>query len=264
MAYRRGQFKAWTRYDPRERGPGPRKKAAQKAFRRGKIQRLRGRAPVAAGDYVSMERKFLDPFTADGTKILIVATDSTLANAAGGFILTTAATPGALVLNQVPRDTSVSERIGRKIRLTAVRIKGMIRCGSAASNILKGNLALVWQKQPNNPTVMPPFTDLWVAQNPNSLRVVNNSESLRVLREWDWNLNGDNDAVTTGQEQQYFDFYVDLTKKDLVTRWTTANTDGGYDDMEEGALMLYSTGTAAEGTGSGAITFSARVYFNDF
>lgn len=209
------------------------------------------------------ESKFFDPWVNNGTKILICATNSTLANSAGGYVLTTAANPGAVVLNQIPQGTTQNSRLGRKARITGVYIKGHLSTAGAASTIAKASVSLVHQVPPNNAVAMPNFTDIWVAQQQNSQRNVDNNDKLKVVKSIGPHvLTG---GTTTPNDTSLVDIdeYIDLSKKEIITEWTQADTTGVYGNMEKGALMMYCLSNALEATGIVAV-LSARVYFEDY
>jgi len=207
-----------------------------------------------------MDNKFYDSFTASGNKQLDCSTTATLANSAGGYLLTTAATPGAIVLNQIPQGTTQSTRIGRKLKITGIRIKGIVAAAAAGTYSLAG-WVLVHQKTPNNPAAMPNYNDIWVTQHINSLRNVDNNDKLRVLRSWSSVVTGNSATPATGKEMVEFDEMIDLKNKEVITEWTAADTTGVYGNMERGGLLLYaiSSGSAA----APQMFCSARLYYED-
>lgn len=207
-----------------------------------------------------LDNKFFDPFTANGTKQLDCATTATLANSAGGYLLTTAATPGAIVLNQIPQGTTQNTRIGRKLKITGVRIKGFI---SAVATTTFSNVGwlLIHQKTPNNPSAMPNYTDILVTQNINALRNVDNNDKLRVLRSWSDVVTGNATTPSTGKEIVTFDEMIDLKNKEVITEWTAADTTGVYGNMERGALMLYAISSGSSNIPQ--MFCSVRLYYED-
>jgi len=209
------------------------------------------------------ESKFFDPWTNNGTKVLICATNSTLANSAGGFVLTTAATPGAVVINQIPQGTTQNSRLGRKARITGLYVKGALFISAAANAVIKASLSVVHQVPPNNAVAMPNFTDIWVAQHVNAQRNVDNNDKLKVVKTLGPHvITG---GTTTPNENSMVDIdeYIDLTKKEIITSWTQADTTGVYGNMESGALLLYGLSNAAVVDGF-VFVGSIRVYFTDY
>jgi len=242
-----------------------------------KAKLMRARAPAAAQNRAVQsaqmrgavmyrrvgvsENKFFDPWTANGTKEILTITSGAVSNSAGGFVLNTAAAPAAAVINQIAQGTSQLQRLGRRVQITGVHIRGRI-LQSTAGAVAVASLSLVHQLPPNNPTTMPPFTDLWVTQNQHSLRNVDNSDKLKIIRQLKFKLTGNSNTPATGEELHLLDEFIDLKSQGVVTEWTQANTSGTYADMEKGALMLYGLSDAAANAPSFFV--SVRVYFQDY
>lgn len=243
-------------------------KAAVDALRADMAAKNRVRNEViAATSFISavrgrgnLENKFYDPFTASGGKQLDCGNAATLANSAGGYLLTTAATPGAIVLNQIPQGTTQSTRLGRRMKISGIRLKGFI-VAAAAGTVSNCGWMLVHQKTPNNPSAMPAYTDILVTQHINSLRNVDNNDKLRVLRFWSTIVTGNSTTPSTGTEIVPFDEMIDLKNKDVITEWTAADTTGVYGNMEKGALLLYAISGASPNAPQ--MYCSARLYFDD-
>lgn len=218
-------------------------------------------APSAA--YVSaymsrgVERKTFDPITL-GTNVLNAASDSIVAVSGTNYISPNAS---AVVLNQVPQGTSQTTRIGRKLLMQAIHLRGTITAtfNNAFTNTVR--LALVYiPRLDRTTTTMPPQNVIWTAQDPRALRLINNVDRFKIIRQWTYQITGDGNAVTTGQEAVHFD---EMVKINLPTVWTQANTSGTFDDMEEGALCLYSHGIQANAVGTAVVSYAARLYFQD-
>lgn len=172
-------------------------------------------------------------------------------------------TAGAAVINHgLSQGTGVSMRIGRKIRLTGVHLRGYFIGGNTAiAN--PASLSLIYHRNPNNPSAMPAFTDIWMNQTYTSQRNVDNEKELKILRRIEAPIAGSSAAVTCGRELQCVDEFVDLSKKSYETEWGRTDTTGDYTVMERGALYLYGLGITA--TGAAAVQFVGawRIYYED-
>lgn len=251
-----------------------RKTAGQKAAGKAKLQRAsamvarRGPAPqVRQAQYSAAvrsafgsgrENKTFDPVVL-GTNGLVCSTDSAVAVSATGYITANAS---AHVLNQIAQGTTSTTRIGRKVMMKGLLLQGLIAqtAASSAANIVRMCLVYI-PRLDRSTTTMPPQNVVWTTQHPVSLRVINNSDRFKIIRQWTHKLMGDVDACATGTEILPFSEYVKL---DLQTSWLQANTDGSFNDMEEGGLALYVQGinTAASGVAP-VVQYVARVYFED-
>jgi len=208
------------------------------------------------------ENKFYDPVTADGTKQIVCTTTGAVSNSTGNYVFDgVAGAPGAIVLNQIPQGTTQSTRLGRKARMTGLRIKGFFLATTAATINTTVSLSVIHQTAPNNPSSMPTYNTIWVAQHDRALRAVNDIDKLKIIRSIGAKLIGDADTAPTDHCLVEVDEFIDLKPFNVITEWTQADTTGVYGNMEKGALLLYGLGAA-----SSANNFygSFRVYFDDY
>jgi hypothetical protein len=219
---------------------------------------LRRQRNLRSGNGTGRERKTYDPVVL-GTNVLNCSSDAAVAVSGSGYITNNSS---AMVLNQVPQGTTSTTRIGRKIRMTAVHILGRIMATTNGAIYNPVRIAIVYiPRLDRTTTTMPPQNVIWTSQSPHELRVLNNADRFKIVRQWTWDVLGDRDAVTCGCEALTVDKMVKL---DLPTVWTQADTSGSFDDMEEGGLCLYVQGIQSTASGNnGTFTFTARVYFED-
>jgi len=192
-----------------------------------------------------------------GTNFLGPSTNGAVAVSASGYITVGSS---AHVLNQVPQGTTATTRIGRKIKMTKLRIKGQLTsfAGNTASTVCR--LALVYiPKLDRTTTTMAPHNVIWTAQHPNSQRFLNNSDRFKVLREWVYVIKGDSAVATNSDSSFNIDEMVDVNRK---TSWTIADVSGTFDDMEEGALCLYGQSTQTSATPP-KFDYTSRLYFEE-
>lgn len=228
------------------RGPAPQIRQAQYS------------AAVRSAFGSGRDRKTFDPVTI-GSNALSATTDAAVAVSGSAYITHNAS---AHVLNQVPQGTSSTTRIGRKILMRSIHLQGQITNASNGSFYNLVRMCLVYiPRLDRSTTTMPPQNVIWTAQDPRTLRVINNSDRFKIVRQWTHVLTGDADACSTGREVVAFS---EMVKLDLQTSWIQANTDGTFNDMEEGALCLYCQGSNTTASGSnGSISYAARLYFED-
>lgn len=206
------------------------------------------------------EGKTFDASTQVAPWTMFGDSSTAVSNSAGGYLLTTAATSSAIVINQVPLGTTSTTRIGRRLQMKRVRIMGRVQNGIGGALPGQTRMALVYiPTLDRGITVLPPQNVIWGYQDPNAQRVIDNTDRFKVLKVWNWDLIGDADAAATGKEQFIFD---DMVTLNLLTEFTQADTTGSFNDMEKGALCLYCQGQQAAGSGS-TILGTSRVYFDD-
>lgn len=202
------------------------------------------------------EHKTFD-FNPGGVGVVLTA-DNTIAPAATPFAPIAGATGGCI--NQVPLGNSSITRVGRKLNITAVAIRGEVLAGSTTL-ATKATMLLIWDRNVNQSAALPPWAQILNAQNPNSLTNKDNAPRFKILRRWDFEILGNR---TAGQitEKGLVKIEEFIKLKNKVTIFTTADSTGIYPDMMEGGLLLYVTSDNA-GTAAPQFVLNTRIYFQD-
>lgn len=185
-----------------------------------------------------------------------------------GFVDTAVSSPMdttglVTLLNTVAQGTSVNQRVGKKILMKGLQIRGFASNGSTAT-LNDVAFMIVYDKRPTG--ALPAVTDILVTANANSLNNDANSGRFAIIKRWDnfmlgnLSLTGavanalvENTAIGT-------DCYVDLGKREVVYK---AAATGAIADIEQGALYLVTVGSTAAGTAAAALNFNGRVRFFD-
>ena len=173
-----------------------------------------------------------------------------------------ATSSGVQIPTDAGRGVAQNERLGRSTYLKRLRLKGNVS-GQTTSSTQLVRMALIYVPRiDKGSTTLPAQTDIWVTQDPRQQRATNNAERFKILKSWEWILAGSSTAPSTGAEGYAFDEMIDL--KNLPVLYTQASTGYTYDELEQGALLLYAHGTGAAGAATSTfINFTARVYFGD-
>lgn len=165
------------------------------------------------------------------------------------------------LLNTIATGSASNQRIGKRVTLRAVMVRGRVAAQSATI-YEKCVLMLVYIKTPNQAATLPAVNEILVSQSSNALTNRDNASKFRILRRWEWIVTGNSTAPATGQEQHAVEEYVRLPN--LPSLWTNASTAGTIGEFVEGALILLSVGINANGaTTTPAFTGNQRVYFSD-
>lgn len=164
----------------------------------------------------------------------------------------------AAVVNQVAPGTLWTQRVGRSIRCHTLRMYGEVMAIQSPANLSSNELVVVgtlkmyvwWQKKPAQPSVMPPWATLFNVGSPliNSNFAIQNVDSFEMyelLYEHTVVLSGcymEASAAPTymidfSKNNIPFDFTVPLG--DRITKWTAADSTGYYQNMTDGALLVY-------------------------
>lgn len=197
--------------------------------------------------------------TFDAISVVTVAADTGSGVATTPFAPVAGATGGCI--NQVPLGNSSITRVGRRLAINAVAIRGAVSCGTAGT-IAKTTLLLVWDRNVNQSAALPPWTSLLTVQHSSSLTNKDNAPRFKILRRWDFMITGKNVSGTTNDNS--IELVEDFVKlKNKITLFTTADTTGLYPNMMEGGLLLYTCSDQAAGTSAPSFTLSTRIYFQD-
>lgn len=251
-----------VRLDPKFRSKAP---VATRAVRQAKLARataqIRARAAPTVRRGALMLRPNTDNHTFDPASNGVtynVTSNAPVAVSASGYVT---AASSAIVLNQVPQGTSSITRLGRRIFMKAIHVRGQVAVSATVQATTTARIALVYlPSMDRNATAMPPQNVIWSAQNPLALRQITDNTDFKIVRQWDFILGGDRDAPTTGQEVFLLNEMVQLNE--LETVWSQANTNGTFDDMDKGALCLYMHSFALD---VNPFTFvgNCRLYFHE-
>jgi len=180
------------------------------------------------------------------------------------FSSDSAAANTTYLINTVPTGNSAVSRIGKKIAMSAVQIRGQINAASA-SDANKLCLLLVYVRNNNAAAALPAITEIMVAQESSSLTNRDLAQKFKILRRWEFMQQGALVGAAAGQTSASnfaFDEYVPL--KQLEAMWTSASTAGTIGEFEKGSLLLIGFGDTAYGATTTPLGFfNTRVYFHD-
>jgi len=162
------------------------------------------------------------------------------------------------LLNGCATGTDFTNRIGRKINVKSILVRGLAepQDGTTVARFLRWMLVL--DTQPNG--ALATITDILTTSTSLSPLNLNNRDRFKVLVDKQM-LNGGGDTTAT---QAFSDRNSSITHK-----YKKCNFDTIYDgtgatiaDIQSGALLLVTIGSAAAGSGSD-MTYYARVRFVD-
>lgn len=167
------------------------------------------------------------------------------------------------LLNTVAQGTAVTQRVGKKIRMKGLQIRGFASNGSTAT---LNDIAwiIVYDKRPTG--ALPAVTDILVTANALALNNDANAGRFAILKRSDSFLLGNlslTGAVANALVEntaEGIDCYLDLGKREVV--YKAAGT-GAIGDIEQGALYLVTVGSTAAGTAAASLTFNSRMRFWD-
>lgn len=166
------------------------------------------------------------------------------------------------LLNTIPTGNSTITRVGKRVMLKAVHIRGIL-VGGTATTYDKGSVLLVYIRTPNQAGTLPTMAEILAgAQDSISLTNRDNATRFKIVRRWDYVFSGNATTPNTDQVVYDVDHYVPL--KNLPSVWTAGSVAGTIAEFVEGALILITVGYRANGaTITPIIAASSRLYFED-
>ena len=167
------------------------------------------------------------------------------------------------LLNTIPTGNSAITRVGKKVELKAIQIRGMILAQSATL-FEKCTTLLIWIRNPNKAATLPAVTEIMVSQSANALSNRDNASRFKIVRRLDTRISGDTQTVASDDTIQLFEEYVPFKAGKYVSCWTQGSVNGTIDEFEQGALVILSLGLNANGaTITPLFSGNSRLYYND-
>lgn len=220
--------------------------------------RYRGpRTAMPAKQNRMAEHKTFD-YNPTGAAIVIIA-DADVPPASTPFAPEATTTGGCI--NQVPLGNSSITRVGRKLNITAVAIRGRCYAGTTGT-VQKGTMLLVWDRNVNQSAALPAWNTILNSQTSIALTNKDNAPRFKILRRWDYEFTGNQTAGQINDKGLYsIDEFVKMKNK--ITLFTTADSTGLYPNMMEGGLLLYFVSDTATATAAPRFEVNTRIYYND-
>lgn len=166
-------------------------------------------------------------------------------------------TGSVTLIPTIAQGASVNQRVGKKVLLKGLMIRGHIR-SNTTTTLAEAAVLLVYDKRPQG--ALPGVADILVSASPDAMNNDANSGRFQIVRRWDYTLIGNITTPTIGREQQSFEKYVDLKNRPLYFK---AAGTGAIGDIEQGALYLVTVGNIAPGTAAASFVAGFRTRFID-
>jgi hypothetical protein len=180
--------------------------------------------------------------------------------ASAGYALDT--TGSVTLIATVAQGASVNQRIGKKVILKSLQMRGNVQNGTTAS-INDCAFLIVYDRRPTG--MLPAVTDILVSANAVSFNNDVNSGRFKILKRSDFFLVGPvTNVIATEQLTEASglstDFFLDL--KGLPVSFKAAGT-GAIGDIEEGALYFVTVGSNVAGNTAATAISAFRTRFID-
>jgi len=159
----------------------------------------------------------------------------------------------------VVQGAAVTQRVGKKILLKSLQIRGLASSDSATTTG-QGALIIVYDKRPTG--ALPNITDVLNTATFNSFINDANSGRFKIIRRMNFAFAGNN--TTGGQQTEASNYVIDEFIK-LKNRQTVfkAVASGAIGDIEEGALYAITVGNTVTGVADQYCNVGYRTRFLD-
>lgn len=222
--------------------------AASKAGRAAKKSLRRSAALVAP----AVKRTGGYSFRAMGGKELNFV-DTTLSSSA------ISTTPYLALLNGMAQGTTASTRIGRRIQMKSLEVKGWIQADSTAT-VNQVRWVVVLDKQAN--ATAPAWLDVYDAAVPYSLRNISNKARFWVLHDSGLlTVTGNN--TTAGQQTDCSLVPIEFYKRINIPVQYNSGSAGTIGDIQTNSLYFMAIGLTASGTADCQLNGTFRIRYDD-
>lgn len=165
------------------------------------------------------------------------------------------------LLNTVPEGAGTSERIGKRIGLKSLQVRGSALSDTATLTAV-GTALIVYDKRPTG--ALPAITAILNTANSQSFNNDQNSGRFRIIRRMNFAFSGNN--ATAGQINDnsihVVDEFIALGMKPQVFKAPTGGS-GAIADIDEGALYLVTVGDKGASTADCNLTVGFRLRYQD-
>jgi len=217
------------------------RRSAYKSLRRSSTARSLPRAPLAT-------RGFYGPSFRSPAELKVIDT------AQATYELST--TPTITLLNGVAQGTEFNTRIGRKITMKSIQIRGYAAIVDSPASGSLNRVMLIYDTQPNG--ALPAASDVLNANTATSMLNLNNRDRFKVLMDKQFALG----FYSAGNIASNASFNLKKFKKlnhDVIFSGST-NLIGV---MTSGVIFLLTVGTGVTGTATNKLVASFRIRFSD-
>lgn len=169
-----------------------------------------------------------------------------------------ASTTGTIsLIATVPQGASVNQRVGKKIMLKSIQVRGQSISGTTTA-VADCAMIIVYDRRPTG--ALPAITDILDSANSSAFNNDANAGRFQILKRVDYTHTGNSATPATGGE--IVDMATFLSCKGLMTVYKAAAT-GAIADIEQGALYCVTVGSNVAGTTAPVLTLGFRTRFVD-
>lgn len=161
--------------------------------------------------------------------------------------------------------TSTQERIGRKLMLTSIQMKGLVQAtNNVAVEHTRNRLSIVYDSRPTG--ALPGISEIYESAASEALTNENGFDRFQIIRSWYFPILGNLGAAANvnARSTKMMSHYIKLGKRGKSCAYgvDAAGVAGSIAGIKEGALYLVTTSNQAAGSGPQS-QLNYRVRFRD-
>jgi len=156
----------------------------------------------------------------------------------------------ATFLNGIAAGTGVNERVGRRVVMKSLHLKGMVYSANATGNFVT-RMVIIYDKD-NNGGSNPTATTVFTVDDFRGQINLDNADRFQIIAD-NWF-----EYSSTYDPPKHYDLYIPM---DLPITYNS--TTNAITSIQCGSLLMYCVTTGSNLTGDATFTFSGRVRFTD-
>jgi len=165
-------------------------------------------------------------------------------------------TPSLNCVNAMVAGTSAVTRIGRRIVMKSLQIRGLIYRENAATTTNQFmRLVVVFDRQPNGSATVAPWTDMYNTATPHTLKNMANAGRFFTLMDKNIDITAANGGNTEVSINEFIKFNLPV--------YYNAGVAGNVADISTGALLVCYVGSQAAGTDDINVELNCRLRYTD-
>lgn len=170
------------------------------------------------------------------------------------FIVAATSTGTLTTLNAMLAGGQPTQRIGRRIELSSLYLRGQVRLASTTAGAASVRVLVIYDRQTNK--AAPAITDVLVSDNINAQMLLANSHRFKVLKDCLYPVLG-----TSGPQALVVDEWIPL--KGLQTEYVDGSGAGTVADITSGGLFIITYQDGGLITANPSSTLNCRLRFRD-
>lgn len=136
-------------------------------------------------------------------------------------------------LNVIPTGNTIRSRVGSKVRMTKLTIRGSLTAGTAQTLPVTARLIVILDKDPR--LAVPIWGDVFDNTDVWAIKSNEEGDRFKILYDRNFSVVGDGDTLTGASPLIQFSATIPINK---MAKWEATNTSGSYSAQLQGCLWF--------------------------